>query len=85
MKRRYDVFAEAMFVVTADSPEDIKRRLRKLLKENGFDESNFEFGISLHKEAKTVLDPVAEPREEIKNRPVARKAPKKKVAKRRKK
>ena len=49
-KRKYDVTVEAEFVIEAVSPDEVKQRLRRLLRDSEFDETNFEFGISLHKE-----------------------------------
>lgn len=42
----YHVIVEADYETQASDPESIRRRLRRLLKDNAFDEKNFEFSIS---------------------------------------
>ena len=42
----YDVTVEARFIAKAKEPAEIRNRLLKVLKENNFEQKNFEIGIN---------------------------------------
>ena len=56
MSPRYTISGEFSLTVTEKGMEDVKHRLRKLFKANGFDEKNFEYHIGKEGKLKQVKD-----------------------------
>jgi hypothetical protein len=78
---KFDIEIVAEFVTEAASADVIRKRLHNLLKENGFDEKNFEIGI---KKASKVDKIIAEVPLEPESESVPEKTTKPKVGKIRK-
>lgn len=71
--QKFNVSVEAEFTTEAESADVIRKRLHNLLKENGFDEKNFEIGI---KKATKVVDKIIA---EVPLEPTVENSPEKKV------